>query len=262
MSTPVTQPAILECREGAVVVLTLNAPEKRNALIPAIREGLIEALDRLDTDPDCRAIVITGAGNCFCAGGDISNPGPFTPLEVRRLMKRPQRLLKAIAFHSKPIIAAVEGPAFGAGFALAVACDFVVASADATFCAAYGRIGVMPDIGLLWSLPLRAGMGVTREVVMFADVIKAADGRDKGFVDWVADAGGAEADALERATVLATKATASIGLTKALLARAPLDMDMVLAHEIEAQAVLSTTEDAREGILAFVEKRKTAFKGA
>ena len=108
------EPALLERREGGVVVLTMNVPDKRNALVPAIREGLIEAFARLDEDRDCRAIVLTGAGPAFCAGGDISNPGPFTGPQVRMLMKRPQRLLRAIAGHSKPVIAAVDGPACGA----------------------------------------------------------------------------------------------------------------------------------------------------
>jgi 2-(1,2-epoxy-1,2-dihydrophenyl)acetyl-CoA isomerase len=254
--------AILERREGGVVILTLNVPEKRNALVPEIREGLLEALERLEGDAECRAIVLTGAGSAFCAGGDISNPGPFTPLQVRAMMKKPQRLLKAIAFHSKPIIAAVDGPAYGAGFALAVACDFVAASQGATFCAAYGRIGVMPDIGLLWSLPLKTSMGLVREIVMFADVWKAPELKARGVVDWLADEGGtAEELALDKARTLAGKATASIGLTKALLGRAPLSMDMVLAHELEAQAVIGTTEDAQEGGRAFREKRKTEFKG-
>src|SRR5690606_25283432 len=91
---------LLERREGGVVVLTMNVPDKRNALVPGIREGLLEALARLDEDRDCRAIVLTGAGSAFCAGGDISNPGPFTGPQVRMLMKRPQRLLRAIAGHS------------------------------------------------------------------------------------------------------------------------------------------------------------------
>jgi 2-(1,2-epoxy-1,2-dihydrophenyl)acetyl-CoA isomerase len=261
MSAPDRERAILERRDGGVVVLTMNAPQKRNALIPEIRDGLLEALARLEEDRECRAIIITGAEGYFCAGGDISNPGPFTALQVRAMMKRPQRLLKAIAGHSKPIIAAVEGPAFGAGLALASACDFIVAGESATFCAAYGRIGVMPDIGLLWSLPLRVGMGVVREVIMFADVIKAPEAKAMGIVDWLAEGTGAEAFAMEKAQKLAVKATASISVSKALLARAPLDMETVLAHEIEGQAWLGSTEDAQEGVLAFREKRKPVFKG-
>lgn len=252
---------LLERRDGGVVVLTMNVPDKRNALVPGIREGLLGALARLDEDRECRAIVLTGAGSAFCAGGDISNPGPFTGPQVRMLMKRPQRLLRAIAGHSKPVIAAVDGPAFGAGFALASACDFIAAGENASFCAAYGRIGVMPDIGLLWSLPLRVSMGVVREIVMFADVIKAPEAKALGIVEWLAEGRTALDLAMERAQVLATKATASISATKALLVRAPLDMDTVLAQEMEAQAWLGATEDAQEGGLAFREKRKPEFKG-
>jgi 2-(1,2-epoxy-1,2-dihydrophenyl)acetyl-CoA isomerase len=253
--------AILERREGGVVVLTMNAPDKRNALIPPVREGLLAALARLDEDDACRAIVLTGAGGAFCAGGDLSAKGPHTARAVRRMMKRPQRLLRALAAHTKPIIAAVEGPAFGAGFALALACDFVAAGRSASFCAAYGRVGVIPDIGLLWSLPQRVGMGLAREIVMFADVMRAPEAQAKGVIDWLAEDGQAEAAAMERAQRLASGATAAIGLTKALLARAPLSMEMVLAHELEAQGVLSGTDDAREGLLAFAEKRKPQFKG-
>ncbi len=262
MSADAEQPAIVETREGGIVILRMNVPEKRNALVPAIREGLLEALARLDEDRDCRVIVLAGSDKAFCAGGDISNPGPFTGPQVRLLMKKPQKLLRSIAFHSKPIIAAVDGPAFGAGLALASACDFIAAGPNASFCAAYGRIGVMPDIGLLWSLPLRVSMGVVREVVMFADTIRAPQAKEMGIVDWLApDDGTGEALAMERAAQLATKATASIAATKSLLARAPLDMDTVLSHEAEAQAWLGSTEDAQEGGLAFREKRKPVFKG-
>lgn len=260
MSAP-EESALLERREGNVVVLTMNVPEKRNALVPGIREGLLEALARLDEDRECRAIVLTGAGTAFCAGGDISAKGPFTGPQVRMLMKRPQRLLRAIAGHSKPVIAAVDGPAFGAGFALASACDFIAAGENASFCAAYGRIGVMPDIGLLWSLPLRVSMGVVREVVMFADVIKAPQAKAMGIVEWLAEGQTGLELAMERALQLATKATASIAATKALLVRAPLDIDTVLSHEMEAQAWLGATEDAQEGGAAFREKRKAVFKG-
>lgn len=253
--------AILQRRDGGVTVLTLNAPERRNALIPELREALIDVLTGLDDDTDCRAIVITGAGTCFCAGGDVSKEGPFTALQVRSMMKRPQRLARTIAGHSKPIIAAVNGPAFGAGLALAMACDFVVSSKDATFCAAYGRIGVAPDIGVLWSLPLRVGLSVARRIVMFADTIDATAAYDMGLVDWLADEGQAEMVALERAQVLASKATASITATKALMLRAPVDLETVFAHEIEVAAWISSTQDMQEGMRAFKEKRPPQFKG-
>ncbi len=252
---------LIETRDGGVVTLVLNAPEKRNALIAPIREGLIEALTRLDGDEQCRAIVLHGAGGSFCAGGDISNPGPFATLEVAAMTRRPQRLVRAVAQCSKPVIAAVDGHAFGAGFGLAACCDFVVADEASSFCAAYGRVGVMPDVGLLWSLPQRVGIGLTREIVMFAEVINGRDAKEMGIADWLAEPGKCLELAQEKAEVLATKATASIAMTKALLAKAPVDMETVLTHEALAQAVLSGTEDAREGLLAFSEKRKPVFRG-
>jgi 2-(1,2-epoxy-1,2-dihydrophenyl)acetyl-CoA isomerase len=264
MSAMSAEPAaegVLEDHQDGVVVLTLNAPAKRNALIPAVREGLIAALTRLDRDPACRAIVITGAGGAFCAGGDISNTGPLTPLEVRRRIPAPQGLVKLILGNSKPVLAAVDGPAFGAGLALAAACDVVVAGAGATFCAAFGRIGVMADCGLLWSLPQRVGMGAVREIVMFCEVHSAAEALAMGLADRVAAEGQTLALALERARKLAAMPTTAIGMTKALLARAPLTLESVMAAEIDAQAVLSTTHDQQEGLRAFAEKRKPQFKG-
>lgn len=252
---------VLEEQLDGVVVLTLNAPAKRNALIPAVREGLIAALTRLDADPACRAIVITGGGGAFCAGGDISNTGPLTPLEVRRRVARPQGLVKQILGHSKPILAAVDGPAFGAGLALAAACDVVVASERATFCAAFGRIGVMADCGLLWSLPQRIGMGAVREIVMFCEVHSAADALAMGLADRVAAADQLMETTLERARKLAAMPTAAIGMTKALLARGPSTLESVMAAELDAQAVLSTTHDQQEGLRAFAEKRKPQFRG-
>jgi 2-(1,2-epoxy-1,2-dihydrophenyl)acetyl-CoA isomerase len=248
-------------REAGIAIITLNAPTKRNALIADIRDRLLATLGELETDAACRAIVLTGAGGYFCAGGDIGSVKPLTPLEVRSRVKVQQALIEKIVRHSKPIFAAVEGPAFGAGFALATACDFVIASEAATFCAAYGKIGVMPDLGLLWSLAARVNSGTLREIVMFCDVIRAPDAKVMGIVDHLTPEGGALESALTRAARLATAATASISLTKTLLARAPLDLQTVLAAEVDAQATLSSTEDAREGIKAFAGRRAPEFKG-
>jgi 2-(1,2-epoxy-1,2-dihydrophenyl)acetyl-CoA isomerase len=248
-------------REMGTAIITLNAPAKRNALIADIRTRLLATLDELDADAACRAIVLTGAGGYFCAGGDIGGAKPLTTLEVRSRVKQQQVLIEKIVRHSKPIFAAVEGPAFGAGFAVAAACDFVIASESATFCAAYGKIGVMADLGLLWSLPGRVSIGTVREIVMFCEVIRAPEAMAMGIVDHLAPEGGALELALTRAARLAAAATASISLTKTLLARAPLDLQAVFAAEIDSQAVLSSSEDAREGIRAFAERRAAEFKG-
>jgi 2-(1,2-epoxy-1,2-dihydrophenyl)acetyl-CoA isomerase len=248
-------------REGKTAIITLNAPAKRNALIADIRNRVIAALDELEMDAGCRAIVLTGAGGYFCAGGDIGIVKPLTPLEVRSRVKVQQALIEKIVRHSKPIFAAVEGPAFGAGFALATACDFVIASEAATFCAAYGKIGVMPDLGLLWSLAGRANIGTLREIVMFCDVIRAPEAKVMGIVDQLAPEGGALELALVRAARLANAATASISLTKTLLARSPLNLQTVFDAEADGQATLSSSEDSREGIKAFAERRAPEFKG-
>lgn len=261
MSDPSSPEGVLEERQDGVVVLTLNAPSKRNALIPAVREGLIAALIRLNADPGCRAIVLTGAGGAFCAGGDISDTGPLTPLEVRRRVMAPQGVVKLILGHAKPIVAAVDGPAYGAGLALAAACDVVVAGEGATFCAAFGRLGVMADCGLLWSLPQRIGVGAVREIVMFCEAHSAADALAMGLADRLAPNDQALTVALERAHRLAEMPTSAIAMTKALLARGPMPLEGVMAAELDTQAVLSTTHDQQEGLRAFAEKRKPQFLG-
>jgi enoyl-CoA hydratase/carnithine racemase len=149
-------------RVGAVAVLGMNAPQKRNALDLPLAGALGDALTRIQEDGSVRAVVLTG-GDHFCAGGDLSalDQGP---LEMRRTMQHSHRIVKAIISGPAPVIAAVEGNAYGAGFSVAMACDFVVADENTVFCAAFSCFGLMPDYGLCWTLPQRVGIGTAREI--------------------------------------------------------------------------------------------------
>ena len=148
--------ALLIEREGSVAILTMNLPHRRNALSPALYQGLERHVRELQDDPACRAIVLTG-GKHFCAGGELDGLSSVA-LEMRAAMRLGHRALRAIVGGRLPVIAAVEGAAFGAGLSLAAACDFIVADSQSKFGAVYGKVGLMPDWGALWTLPQRVGL--------------------------------------------------------------------------------------------------------
>ena len=146
-------------RRGTVAVATLNDPARRNALSPEMRAALLEALDPLASDREVRSFVLTGAGGTFCAGGDLRSMRSGDPIYARHRMMVTHRLVRLLAAGPKPVIAAVEGHAFGAGLSLAALSDICVAGRGASFGAVFGRVGLMADLGLLWSLPGSARRG-------------------------------------------------------------------------------------------------------
>jgi 2-(1,2-epoxy-1,2-dihydrophenyl)acetyl-CoA isomerase len=246
----------------AVTILTLNAPEKRNALTIAARLALRRALEEACADAGCRAIVLTGAGGAFCAGGDLSAMRADDPLGARHRLGIVHDIVRFIAAGPKPVVAAVEGPAFGAGVSFAAASDLVVAAPDARFCASFARVGLMPDAGLLWSLPPRVGLGRAKRMIFSAEVVDAAEALRIGLVDEIAEPETVLDTALARAHELATFAPLSIALTKATLARGTADLEEVLKAEMDGQPLLFGTADHAEGRAAFFEKRRPAFRGA
>ena len=244
-------------RDGAVAILTLSVPDKRNALTVELRRRLIDALEDLDADASCRAVVLTGAGGTFCSGGDISTMAAGDPLGARHRLALAHRVVRLLVAGRKPVVAAVEGYAFGAGFSLATACDLVVAGAGAKFCASFGRIGLMPDLALLWTLPQRIGLGPAKKLMMLCDVIDGREAARLGAVDHVVEDGAA----LEKARRLAAGPPLAIALTKAAFARAPADLETMLAIEADGQALLFQTADHAEARDAFFAKRQPAFEG-
>lgn len=258
--TDVSSPVLAEQR-GAVRLVTLNAPERRNALFHEMREALHDALADAMAAPEVRAIVLTGAGGAFCAGGDVKAMTPGAGIEGRDRVERLQRIARLVIGGPKVVIAAVEGPAAGAGLGLAAACDIVVAAESAVFVSAFGRIGLMPDLGALWTLPWRMGLGPTRRLAFLGETLGAAEAALLGLADLTCPAGEALKVALERAEAVAAGPTRAFGLAKAMLARHPSALDTFLRDEADGQGLLFTTEDFAEGRSAFLEKRPPAFKG-
>ena len=162
-ATAAPQDAVLVERLEGVIQLTLNAPKNRNSLqSPGIYEGLMAGFDALEQDSSLRAAVITGAGGAFCSGGDLRQLAAGSEDDVRTRMTRNAWLYRRIALSDKLIVAAVDGPAYGAGLGLAAACDVVVAGQSAVFCCAFARVGAMPDAALFWSCLLYTSSEPTR----------------------------------------------------------------------------------------------------
>lgn len=247
---------LTEVAADGVATVTLNLPTKRNALTLDLRDALVAALTGLDET--CRAVVLTGAGGAFSAGGDLSSMRAGDPLGARRRLEAAHRIARLLALGPRPVVAAVEGAAFGAGFSLALLADHVVADATAKFCAPFNRVGLMPDFGMLWSLPLRIGLGRARDLMLLGDVIEAEEAARIGLVDRLVAPGAALAEARSRAARLAGGAPVATALTKAALARG---LEAVLAEELTGQVLLMSTADHEEGRAAFFEKRTPRFVG-
>lgn len=246
-------------RDGAVAILTMNDPARLNAFSPALRDELIDHFRTLNGDPDCRAIVLTGAGGNFSAGGDLKSFNERTITEGRaRIKNGSATLMRSMITGAKPIVAAVEGYAYGAGLALAAACDYVVAASNASFSCAFIRVALMPDLGLLWTLPRRIGLGRAKRYIVTGKAFDAEYGEQIGVVDELTEENGALPRAREVAAELAQAPTLAIELIKSALAE---DLDVTLRREADLQSVLLLSEDSQEGINAFFEKRKPQFIG-
>jgi 2-(1,2-epoxy-1,2-dihydrophenyl)acetyl-CoA isomerase len=251
-------------RRGPVVILTMTNPGKRNAFSPASRKKLMTHLEELAGESEVRAIILTGEGEHFCVGADLTpTPGvlPQTAMGVRENTKGLHRLMRAIAAGPKPVIAAVEGDAFGGGLAFAAACDILVAARTARFGVAFSAIGLMPDLGLLWSLPQRVGMVKARTMMMLSSRLNGEEAHRVGLADEVCEKG----QALERALIWAEKflevAPISVAMTKETLARGITSLEDATRAEIDLLPFMFTTEDRKEGTASFREKRKPKFTG-
>lgn len=253
--------AVLLDRQGSIAILTLNRPDKRNAIGDAIREALVPLLGEITADPSCRAVVLTGAGGAFCSGGDLGEMRPRSMLERRARLEGWRSAIHLITRGPKVFVAAVDGPAYGAGFSLALLCDQVVAGPTARFSAAFVKVGLMPDLGLLWSLPGRVGLGRAKALLLSGSAVDAAEAVQLGIADHLAPEGATLDEAIRCASLFADAAPGSVSQIKAALARGPARLEEVLDWELDGQPLLACTEDHQEGKLAFLERRPARFKG-
>lgn len=258
-ATPTYDTMVQVEHTGPVATITMNDPARRNAINLSMRGQIVSALSEADASADCRAVVITGAGGNFSAGGDLSSMNA-DPEASRARLHAIADAIRAIVGCSKPVIAAVDGYAYGAGMSLAAACDVVVASPEARFCCSFSGVGLTADAGLHWSLPARVGYGRARLLIMLGRPIDAMDAHACGLVDEFTDGPSLPA-AAALAEALAQRAPLSLAATKAILAVDHASLDDVLAREAAAQGRLLATEDFAEGRTAFFEKRRPRFVG-
>ena len=252
---------VLVEQHGAVAVLRMNLPAKRNALVMDLREAIIEVLEESMRDPLRRAIVLTGSSGSFCAGGDLDTLRSHDPLEVRTRMQRGQHLVRLIATGPKPVIAAVNGAAHGAGLSIAAACDFVIAGDSAKFGAVFSRVGLMGDLGLLWSLPHRVGLSQSKRMLYGGAILDAQEAYAVGLADERATDEELLSVALDRASRLAEAPPVAVAITKGALARSRSSLEEAFAIELDGQTLLFSTDDYAEGRDAFRERRATHFQG-
>jgi 2-(1,2-epoxy-1,2-dihydrophenyl)acetyl-CoA isomerase len=257
-----TPSELLVTHHGAVQTITLNRPGVLNALDLAMHVRLAAALDRA-AQPDVRALVITGAGRGFCVGQDVGE-FPRDAAAVGELLRQHfNPAIRALRGLPKPVIAAINGPAAGAGLALALACDLRLAAASASLVPAFGRIGLVPDSGLSHTLPRLIGSAAAFDWMVSGRSIAAPEAEALGLVTQVVEDAdlAAETDAL--AAELAAGPTAAIGLTKQLIGRSlESSLDDQLDEEARLQAIAAAGDDFAEGVAAFLEKRPPRFTGS
>jgi 2-(1,2-epoxy-1,2-dihydrophenyl)acetyl-CoA isomerase len=249
---------LVESADG-VLKITFNRPEVLNSFHRPMALELQAALAAAAENPAVRALLLTGAGRAFCAGQDLSEPLDDFAAHVRAVYNP---LVRAIRTLPKPVVAAVNGVAAGAGANLALACDFVVASRQAEFLQAFVRIGLVPDTGGTYFLPRLVGLARATALAMLGDKLPAPTALEWGLIHRVVEPEQLADESLALATRLARQPTYGLGLIKQLLhASLGNDLDAQLALEAELQGAAGRSEDYREGVAAFREKRTPVFRG-
>jgi len=248
--------------EGAIAKVILNRPERLNALTWEMRQQLREHFTALRFNDAVRAIIVTGEGRAFCTGADV---GGMERKDLRgereKLQAGSHSYMRVLNALEKPVIAAVRGPTVGIGWSIAMGCDLIVASETARFSQIFRRIGLAPDGGAIWFLTKRIGISRAKELVFTGRFVEAAEALSWGLVNEVVPDDQLMARAEALAADLASGPTFAFGMAKKMFAMANSTYEDFLDVENFVQPQLGQTEDHREGVAAFKEKRKPVFKG-
>jgi 2-(1,2-epoxy-1,2-dihydrophenyl)acetyl-CoA isomerase len=252
---------LFEVRDDGVALITLNRPLQLNALNEELMRGWRDALDRCADDTSVRAVVVTGAGRAFCAGQDLKSLQDGTPIgTILRDWYNP--VILRLRSAPKPVIAAVNGAAVGAGCNLALCCDLRFAAENTRFGQVFVGIGALPDSGGFFFLPRLVGTGKAMELMLSGEIVDAREAERIGLVNRVFPAEELLPKALEYAAKLAQGPTAVFGMIKHGLDRSAVaTLEEMLEYEANAQTKAAEGEDFKEGVAAFVEKRQPTFSG-
>jgi 2-(1,2-epoxy-1,2-dihydrophenyl)acetyl-CoA isomerase len=249
-------------RQGTTAVVTLDNPATRNALTSDVKEGLAAAIAQVKADPQVRAVVLTGANGAFCAGGDLRGIAAAGQLEsdgMRARMHGTHALLRELLTLDRPVIAAVDGAAYGAGFSLALAADFVLVTPRARFCMVFMRMGLVPDCGATYTLPRVVGAQRARELFLSAREVGAQEALSLG----IAMEQHEQPALLPRALALAESFAGASPLAVSLVKRIALDpgaLEAALENEANAQALCFQTTPHRQAVQRFFDKQPLAFQ--
>jgi enoyl-CoA hydratase/carnithine racemase len=247
---------------GPVAVLTLNRPQARNAMNDAMRETLRTEVEALSADQAVRVIILTGAGNAFCAGGDIKGmqqrleePSGQIAMRGWRRQHRTAALIAVLAGVEQITIAAVNGPAVGLGMDIALACDFIVAAPDAKFAASFVKRGLIPDGGGMYFLPRRIGLQMTKELIYSGRTVPAKEALRIGLADRLAEPGRLLAEAQAFAAEFTGNSRDAIALMKSIVSRTfETPFELITAQGRGAQAVSYTTDEHRQSVERFLRR--------
>lgn len=256
---------LVSATEG-ILTITLNRPEKLNAFVGHMRRDLAEALEHAGSDRGIRVVIITGAGRAFCAGGDVAFMAELMQRhnseEFARILGAGRRVILAIRQMTKPVIAAVNGPASGAGANLAFACDLRIVSTNATFSQSFLKVGLHPDWGGTFFLPRLVTPNKACELFFLGDSIDAAEAERLNIVNQVVAPEDLEAATIQLAERLRAAPPLALAAAKqAIYASEAADLEEMLRYETEAQLRCFDSDDGHEGVRAFLEKREPHFTG-
>ncbi len=256
-------PLRLERPAEGVAVLTLAVPERRNAMTEELTDAWSAAVAELGADRSVRAVVVTGEGSAFCAGGDLSwiESGDADVSDLRTKMYGFYRSWLSIRDLEVPVLAAVNGPAIGAGLCLALACDLRYAAPTARFGAPFASLGMHPGMAASYLLPEAVGLPRAREMLYTGKIVQAEEAAAMGLINGVLPAESLVHEVVKTAERVAAMAPVAIRLTKAALRHGPRSYAEALEWEALAQPVTMATEDMAEGMRAQGERRKPAFRG-
>jgi 2-(1,2-epoxy-1,2-dihydrophenyl)acetyl-CoA isomerase len=249
-----------------IQTITLNRPDRLNAFIGHMRRDLAEALEHAGSDRSVRVVVITGAGRAFCAGGDIAFMAELMQRrnaeEFSRILGAGRRVILAVRQMTKPVIAAINGPASGAGCNLALACDLRIASTDATFSQSFAKVGLHPDWGGTYFLPRLVTPNKACEMFFLGESIDAEEAMRLGIVNQVVAPEDLESATLELAQRLRAAPPIALAAAKhAVYMSQAAELEEMLRYETEAQLRCFESDDGHEGVMAFLEKREPKFTG-